>query len=188
MQLRRLGPTDAHDYRALRLHALQESPADFCASHADEAWRSIDEVALRLAPTADGSPVTLGAFEGVQLRGFVAVTRPSRDKLRHTAELSGLYVAPDAWRRGIARALLRIAVDHAFALDGVRQVRLGVNAANSAARGLYEAAGFACYGVEPASMCIAGGRVRPGVVHAAPAGSVRRDACARAGWPARVGG
>lgn len=156
MQPRQLGPEDAPAYQTLRLRALRESPAAFCASHADEAGRSVDEVAARLMPSADGTPATFGVFGDGRLLGFVAVLRPARAKLRHTAELAGMYVAPEARRRGVARALLRTAIDHALALPGVRQVRLGVSAGNAAARALYEAHGFVCYGVEPDSMHVDG--------------------------------
>jgi len=48
MKVRALDARDAGAYQRLRLQALQESPAAFSASHADEAGRSMDEVIARI--------------------------------------------------------------------------------------------------------------------------------------------
>jgi hypothetical protein len=40
---------------SVHVRVLAESPAAFSAEHADEAGHSIDKVAGRIAPTADGS-------------------------------------------------------------------------------------------------------------------------------------
>jgi len=156
MKVRPLDPTDARAYQRLRLLALQESPTAFSASHADEAGRTIDEVATRITPAADGSICTLGIFEGDELVGFVAVIHPQREKLRHGAELAGMYVAPTFRRRGFGSALLEGAVAHARSIAGVRQIKLGVNATNAEARALYQSIGFASYGVEPDALQVDG--------------------------------
>ncbi len=59
-----------------------------------------------------------------------------------------MYITPPCRRRGFGRALLEAAVAHTRALAGVRQVKLGVNAANAPARALYQSLGFVSYGVE----------------------------------------
>jgi len=149
MDIRLLDPHDAVAYQALRLQALRDSPHAFSASHDDEAGRSLDEVAARIAPAADGSARTFGVFEHGELVGFVALIHPQRAKLRHGVELAGMYVAP-AWRRhGLGRVLLQAVIAHARAIDGVRQIGLGVNATNAAAKALYASAGFASWGVQP---------------------------------------
>src|SRR5487761_1318477 len=149
MQIRPLDPTDAQAYQELRLLALRESPTAFSASHADEAGRSMEEVAARITPAADGSIRMLGIFVRDELAGFVAVIHPQREKLRHGVELAGMYVAPAFRRRGFGRALLEAAVAHARSIAGVSQIRLGVNVANAGARALYRSVGFASCGVEP---------------------------------------
>jgi ribosomal protein S18 acetylase RimI-like enzyme len=156
MKVRSLEPTDASAYQKLRLLALQESPTAFSASHADEAGRSLDEVAARITPAADGSICMLGIFELDELAGFVAVIHPQREKLRHGIELAGMYVAPAFRRRGFGRALLEAVVAHARSIAGVRQIRLGVNVANKEARGLYQSIGFVSHGVEPDALQIDG--------------------------------
>lgn len=147
---------DAPAYQKLRLLALQESPAAFSASHADEAGRSLDDVAARITPAADGSVCTFGIFERNELAGFVAIIHPQREKLRHAVELAGMYVAPAFRRRGFGRTLLEAAVAHARSVAGVRQIRLGVNASNVEARALYRSLGFASHGVEPDALQVDG--------------------------------
>jgi ribosomal protein S18 acetylase RimI-like enzyme len=156
MEIRLLDRHDAAAYQALRLQALRDSPHAFSASHEDEADRSIDEVAARIAPAADGSVCMFGVFEGGALAGFVALIHPQRKKLRHGAELAGMYVAPAHRRRGLGAALLQAVIAHARSIDGVRQLGLGVNATNAAAKALYRSAGFVGWGVQPRALQIDG--------------------------------
>jgi len=51
---------------------------------------------------------------------------------------------------------MRQALEFAASIPGVRHVTLGVNAANVAAKKLYESAGFESYGIEPAAMLVDG--------------------------------
>jgi len=97
-----------------------------------------------------------GAFVEDRLVGLLAFVRPQRAKLRHCAELAGMYVAPEFRRRRVGRALLDAAITHARALPGLRQLRLAVNADNLAARSLYQSRGFQCVGVEPDAICVEG--------------------------------
>lgn len=156
MEIRLLDRHDAPAYQALRLQALRDSPHAFSASPEDEAGRSLDEVAARIVPAADGSVRMLGVFDGGVLAGFVAVIHPQRPKLRHGAELAGMYVAPAQRRRGFGGALLQAAIAHARAIEGVRQLGLGVGASNVAAKALYRAAGFVSWGVQPRALRIDG--------------------------------
>ncbi|GAB3790298.1 GNAT family N-acetyltransferase [Dyella agri] len=156
MEIRLLDRHDAAAYQALRLQALRDSPHVFSASHDDEAGRSIDEVATRIAPAADGSVCMFGLFEEDALAGFVALIHPQRKKLRHGAELAGMYVAPACRRRGLGAALLHAVIAHTRSIDGVRQLGLGVNATNAAAKALYRSAGFVSWGVQPRALQVDG--------------------------------
>jgi RimJ/RimL family protein N-acetyltransferase len=156
MEIRLLDRHDAPAYQARRLQALRDSPHAFSASHDDEAGRSIDEVAARLVPAADGSVRMFGIFEDDVLAGFVALIHPQRAKLRHGAELAGMYVALSYRRRGLGAALLQAVITHARSIDGVRQLGLSVNASNVAARALYHSAGFVSWGVQPRALRIDG--------------------------------
>ena len=156
MEIRLLDRHDASAYQALRLQALRDSPHAFSASHGDEAGRGLGEVAARIAPAADGSVRTFGIFEDGELAGFVALIHPQRAKLRHGAELAGMYVAPSRRRRGLGAALLQAVIARARSIDGVCQLGLSVNASNAAARALYRSAGFASWGVQPRALRIDG--------------------------------
>ncbi|RDS84108.1 GNAT family N-acetyltransferase [Dyella psychrodurans] len=156
MTIRLLSGKDALAYQTLRLLALKENPAAFSASYEDEVNRSLDDVAARISPAADGSVFMLGAFDADNMAGFVAVIHPQRAKLRHCTEVAGMFVAPMYRRRGYGQALLQAAIDRARSIAGVRQVKLGVNATNTAAKALYESAGFERFGIEPDALCVNG--------------------------------
>ncbi|MEW9622994.1 GNAT family N-acetyltransferase [Rhodanobacter geophilus] len=156
MEIRLLDRHDAAAYQALRLQALRDSPHAFSASHDEEAARSLDEVAARIVPAADGSVRMFGVFESGELAGFVALIHPQRKKLCHGAELAGMYVTPSSRRRGLGAALLQAVIAHARSIDGVRQLGLSVNATNEAAKALYRSAGFMSWGVQPRALQIDG--------------------------------
>lgn len=156
MIIRLLHAEDAQAYKKLRLSALQECPSAFSASYEDEVDRSINDVAARIQPAADGSVCVLGVFRIDDLAGFVAIIHPPRAKLRHNVELAGMYVDPPCRRHGLGRGLLGAAIDHARSIDGVRQIKLGVNATNMAAKALYQSMGFERFGVEPDALNVDG--------------------------------
>jgi ribosomal protein S18 acetylase RimI-like enzyme len=152
--VRDLGPQDAGAFQALRLRGLRECPAAFASSYEEEADEPLDAVARRLAP-APGR-VVLGAWDGASLAGVVGLARESPCKLAHKALLWGMYVAPEYRGRSVGRLLVAQALERSRAMAGVRQVTLGVNAANRPAIGLYEAAGFRTFGREPDFMLVDG--------------------------------
>lgn len=152
---RRLGPDDAAAFQALRLRGLLECPAAFASSHADEAALPLEDVAKRLEPTP-ASAVFFGAFDGAVLAGVVGLVRERDRKLAHKGFVWGMYVAPEARRHGTGAALLAHALGHAADAWQLRQVNLGVNAANAAALALYRRLGFERYGVERDFLCVDG--------------------------------
>jgi ribosomal protein S18 acetylase RimI-like enzyme len=156
MIIRQLTARDAAIYQDLRLRGLRDDPAAFSSSSAEEEGRSLSEVAARVTPAADGSLCVFGAFAGEQLAGIATFVRPAREKLRHRADLFGVYVAPELRRRGYGGALVDAVLAHARSLAGLRQLRLTVIGTNDAARALYRSRGFACVGVEPEAICVDG--------------------------------
>jgi len=156
MNVRQLNRADAQAYQTLRLLALQESPTAFSASYEDEVGRSIHDVASRIVPASDGSICMFGIFEQDELCGFVAVVHPQRAKLRHCAELAGMYVAPAFRRRRLGRVLLEAGIAYIGSIPGVRQIKLGVNVTNLAAKTLYQSVGFESCGVEPDALNVDG--------------------------------
>lgn len=153
MIYRRLGPDDAATYRTLRIGGLREAPTAFVTTAEEEEQLPLATTLERLRQTPDSA--TFGAYQADQLVGICTVKREIRSKLRHKADLVGVYVAPQARGTGVARELIRGALGFAATM-GVRQVNLGVNAANIPALRLYESLGFRPYGTEREFMCVEG--------------------------------
>lgn len=152
--VRELGAADAGAFQALRLRGLAECPSAFAASHDEECGRPVAEIADRLR--AEPGRCVLGAFRDAGLVGCLGVDRERKRKLSHKAFLWGMYVAPEARRAGAGGALVAAALRRARAMAGVRQVTLGVNAANAPALALYERMGFLPYGVERGFLLVDG--------------------------------
>lgn len=154
-RIRPLGAGDVAAFRALRMQGLVECPLAFAASPEDESGEPDDAVVARLAD-GDAGAVYGGFTSDGRLLGVVGLGRERMRKLAHKAVLWGMYVAPQARRQGLARALVAHLLAQAAALPGVRQVTLGVHAGNHAARALYESLGFVAWGTEPAAAWVDG--------------------------------
>src|SRR4051794_26236922 len=111
MQIRRLLPSDAATFQALRLRALQESPTAFGSSYEEEVERPLSVVATSL-DEASGRNV-FGALIDQALVGIVAVGREPRLKERHCGFIRAMYVERSARRQGIGKALMTHALQRA---------------------------------------------------------------------------
>ncbi len=149
MEIRRLGLGDAPAFRAIRLRALRDHPADFGSDFREEAGKPLSHFVGQIADNH-----IMGAWEGRALVGIIALEFKSKAKERHRAFLWGVYVAPDGRGRGVAPALLDATLG--VALGRVEQVELGVRAGNGAAEALYRSRGFVEYGREPATYVVEG--------------------------------
>ena len=152
MQIRDFVTDDAPVYQAFRLAALRECPSAFASSYEEEHQTLLSIVAERLSAKEDRC--VLGAWLDSALVGMVGLRREGMRKLAHKAFIWGMYVAPGARRRGVGRQLMDHAMLRAASMNGVRQVNLGVNAANVEAIALYKGAGFIPFGVERGFMLI----------------------------------
>jgi ribosomal protein S18 acetylase RimI-like enzyme len=144
--VRRLIETEAEAFRALRHRALVEHPAAFFSSPPEE--RSLEDVQRQLRDRPGGTAI-FGAFDGSTLVGTAGIRREQLKKGTHKAFIWGMYVAAEARRQGVGRALLEHAIEHARSMDGVALVQLSVSIPNPAARELYASIGFATWGIEP---------------------------------------
>jgi ribosomal protein S18 acetylase RimI-like enzyme len=154
MLIRRLRPTDAPEYRRLRLLALKESPTAFGSSYSDEIKRPLSHTKSRLAISSDNW--VFGAFHNRQLIGVVRLVRGEGRKERHKASIFSMYVAPRNRRKGVANGLMEVAIRRAKKLKGIRVIQLTVVTANASAMALYEKAGFVEYGREQEALFVAG--------------------------------
>src|SRR5207247_8398658 len=95
--------------------------------------------------------VVFGQFDGADLIGMIGLIRASKVKQRHKATIWGMYVTPRARNKGVGRALLEAAIEHARGW-GLGQLQLSVTEAAPHAKRLYETAGFQPWGQEPRAL------------------------------------
>jgi len=143
--IRRLGPADAADYRAIRLAALQGDAAAFGSTYAAESGRSLSEFAQRLETS-----IVYGAYADNRIVGMAGLKPYEGARERHKAFVWGTYVRPEERRRGAARALMEAVLDDAR--GSVEQLVLAVVSDNAAAVALYRKLGFEVYGTEPRAL------------------------------------
>jgi GNAT superfamily N-acetyltransferase len=145
--IRRLTPSDADAFYAMRLRCMDEAYDYFRSSVADIQADGLEDCERRLA-----SPHVriVGAFDGDVLIGIGGITREARDKLEHKALLWGMFVAPEAAGRGVGKAIVEALIQEAQGF--VRSLHLTLVANNERARLLYERCGFTIYGREPQSV------------------------------------
>jgi len=90
----------------------------------------------------------MGAFAGGKLIGSAGLNRNQYAKQRHKGHIWGVYLAEKWRRKGIGLALLKALLDLARAQPGLEQINLTVNSGQAAAKQLYSALGFECFGHE----------------------------------------
>ena len=130
-----LGEEGWRQYRAIRLAALQDAPEAFVATRAQEdafdeqVWRERMRRSRRLVAQRDGSAV-----------GVVSLGQ-SEAGLGHSAQLFGLWVAPEARGTGVAWKLVQAGADQALA-DGHSHLGYWVGTDNGRAVAFASSFGF----------------------------------------------
>lgn len=148
--IRPLRPEDAGAWLAMRLAALRESPQAWVTT-LDEALGRTDYLASIAADFADPAELTVGALESGRVVASGTLSREQRAKVRHVGHLRGMYVVPEARRRGLGRRILAELLAWARAA-GLKQVRLEVVSDQVPARRLYEESGFRLIGRHPRAL------------------------------------
>ncbi len=130
----------------IRLASAADAPAFARLLHAfnvefGESTPAADVIAERAAPLIESGEVTV-LFAGDGPDGFAELRfRPSLYTGALDAYLEELYVVPERRGRGLGRALLEAAMEHAKE-RGAAHIDLGTSDDDVAARALYESAGF----------------------------------------------
>ena len=133
--IERLGPDDWQEFRDIRLRALADAPTAFGMTLADAEQNAADHWRGRLAQE---DPI-LAVRDERALVAMGAGWHPPEEPERMM--VWGMWTAPEARRRGHARALLTWLVEHAQS-QGVTTVELHVTEGNDGARWLYQQCGF----------------------------------------------
>ena len=144
--VRRLGPADAAQYRAVRLMGLRAFPHAFRPALEEAQAQPLAWAEKRLATKGE---YWFGAFDGIELIGAICLRTQEGIKVRHSASLSALVVDPQRQRQGIGAALVAHLIEVARSLGFIRQITLTVTDGNTAAERLYERFGFRQFGLEP---------------------------------------
>lgn len=145
--IRQLGPSDAAEYRELRLRALAEHPQAFTSSVEEERDKPLAWSSARLASDAlKPHDLFLGAWADGRLCGMAGLQGRYRAKERHNATVVGMYVAPEFAGRGLGRGLLQGLIARARAEPDLVQLDLTVTAGNPGALALYAGCGFVEHG------------------------------------------
>ncbi len=140
VEIRVVGADDAPVVRDLRLRGLAEDPASF-GSHLAREQEYTEERWREWVTGSNVSPLfaTFVAFVDGRPAGLVISCRDEERPRRF--HVLAMWVAPEARRRGVARALLAEAERWA-AERGAQSIVLGVTDAAAAAAALYAAAGY----------------------------------------------
>jgi ribosomal protein S18 acetylase RimI-like enzyme len=139
--IRRLIPTDASSFRAIRLEALKLNPEALGSTFAAENKLDVAWFAGRLEDAQ-----VLGAFRDSELVGTVGFAIQQGQKSAHKGRLWGMYVRPSSRNLGVGRMLVNAALS--VARQNVELIQLSVVSENQPARRLYQSVGFVEFGME----------------------------------------
>jgi len=148
MKIIRLTPADAMAYKSLMLHAYAHAADSFTSTPQERALPPDSWWINRIADPA-GLSVVWGAYNEAGLVGTVSLDLSARTKTRHKALIVAMFVREECRREGVARELMRAAIDHGLEREGLRLLQLEVTQGNAPAERLYQSLGFQVYGVEP---------------------------------------
>lgn len=148
MQVALLAAANATQYRSLMLEAY-ELAADAFTSTREERQAEPESFWLERIADPAGLSAAFGAFQSGKLLGTVALEFSSKPKTRHKGLVLGMYVSPQARRKGAGRALMQALLEHAQGKPGLLTLHLTATEGNQPAIDLYRSFGFEIFGTEP---------------------------------------
>jgi len=150
VRLARVAPADLSPYKSLRDAGLRLYPDAFDADVESEQARPPESYLGKLGLAEPlGGTFLLAAWSARQMVGMIGLERQSMHKLRHSAELNSMMVAPQHTGKGVGIMLIEALVTEARKAIGLEQITLRVSTSSVSAIRLYERAGFRGCGVLP---------------------------------------
>ncbi len=143
---RLLNASDSSDYRQLRLQCLKEYPDSFGSVYEVEKEKPKLAYEGFLEEAKEGTFI-VGAYDVDDCVGICAFFRNDRKRTQHRGALQQIYVKPNYQGQGIAKTMIKKAMDIGFNELEVEQIALGVMSDNVAANKIYEDLGFVEYGM-----------------------------------------
>ena len=110
--VRRLHKGDISDFFPLRLEALERDPTAFGSSYEEEMAKGPAWLESILSAAKDNNAV-FGAFYETKLVGTIGIYSDHHVKSSHKVTIWGMYVRSDYRRKGLGKALVAKAIDHA---------------------------------------------------------------------------
>jgi len=153
---RLLIPDDAVAYASLRTAMLIDVPRAFASTPGEARGEEAASVLEYLSDPHRAIAVVDHPDTPGSLAAAAGITRMTHRKLRHRAEIWGVYCLPEMRGRGLGRTVMVRAIEQARAWDGIEVISLSVSARSPEAIALYESLGFVRWGLEPDALRIDG--------------------------------
>jgi ribosomal protein S18 acetylase RimI-like enzyme len=137
MQIIQISPDRWHEYKSIRLEALNDNPYAFDSSpdeenFTDEHWQE---------KLKEPNDFKIFAEDNGKLVAKMEVEWDMRKKIKHNAEIYGVYINPEYRGQGLGKLLMdeveKVAKEH-----GITRLWLDVVVTQEAAMKLYRTSGF----------------------------------------------
>ncbi|PHI30661.1 GNAT family N-acetyltransferase [Budvicia aquatica] len=147
--VRRISRCELDEFRSVRLEALRLHPNAFGASYEDWCQKPTEFFAERI----DTDNVFGGFDSENKLQGIIGISCSTTPKLRHVATIWGMYVRAEMRGTGLAKLLMKAALE---AANSVSTVKLSVATTNYPAQALYRSFGFREWAIDVAALYVDG--------------------------------
>jgi len=130
------------EYKTLRLRALKTEPQAFYSPYEKEAAYPDDKWQQGLRNAESGKSWIFFARLNDKLVGMIGGYRKEEDVQNHRVQIWGVYVDPEARRKGIAKSLIGKILEEFKKQSDIAVARIWVNIDQEPAKKLYEKFGF----------------------------------------------
>lgn len=139
MDIRKLTANDASAYLTIRHRAVREEPESFSPTFEEEQKK---DVAVYEQHLSNPFTTTYGIFDNGELVGVTTLEQNPYEKMKHLAQIVGVYLAPEHRGKGYSKGLFQFVVNDARKNPQLEQLRLSVVDSMIPAVRLYERMGF----------------------------------------------